>query len=65
MAESPSENFITTGLPRLYKLYRDPTSQLYLQKDTNILLKLARQDAALFGVTRRDILYFKRAIGTL
>ena len=47
---------------KLYELYRDPESRLFLQTDTEKIYQAAKNDAKIHPVTRKEIHDFKSSI---
>ena len=58
MNNTPNEH----ATRKLYELYRDPESHLFLQSDTKKIFEAAKNDAKIYPVTRKEILDFKASI---
>ena len=47
---------------QLYKSFQDPTSRIFLEKNSDRLYRAAKEDSNLFPVTRAEIDQFKRSV---
>lgn len=59
--EKEYENKVHT----LFKLYKDPTSKLFLDSSTQRIYEAAKKDARLLPIDRKDIIRYKLSLESL
>ena len=57
-----TENVI---INKIYQQFRNPNSDLFLQINTDKIFDIAKRDPSLAGVTRSDVLQFKRKVESI
>ena len=65
MNYSSNDNQSSLNIARLYNLYRDPTSKLFLNTNVKQIYAACKRDSTLNQVTYDDIYRFKNSIETL
>jgi hypothetical protein len=65
MQAPPNAYFNTYQLPILLELYSDPNSDLYMERSTRLLHKLAQKDGRLHGISVEAIKHFKSHVEEL